>query len=130
MQSSELVANLFVECEPSRLDYHGLCKYVCVYCPLMRICSLISSFSSPTALWRNVFLLVLTALTKVFFTAWTFGMMVGGSIGLSSTIHRNAAGPCWNFLTHDCDWSLPREGYRTDHVSPRDRYNGCSLTRS
>lgn len=35
--------------------------------------------SSPTALWRNIFLLTLTALTKVFFTAWTFGMMVGDS---------------------------------------------------
>jgi hypothetical protein len=33
--------------------------------------------SSPTALWRNIFLLTLTALTKVFFTAWSFGMMVG-----------------------------------------------------
>ena len=34
-------------------------------------------FSSPTAKWRNIFLLILTALTKVFFTAWSFGMMVG-----------------------------------------------------
>ena len=79
MQSSELVANLFVECEPSRPDYHGLCKYVYAYYPLMRTRPLISSFSSPTALWRNIFLLILTALTKVFFTAWTFGMMVGDS---------------------------------------------------
>lgn len=83
MQSSELVANLFVECEPSRPDYHGLCKCVCAYCPLMRICSPISSFSSPTALWRNIFLLILTALTKVFFTAWTFGMMVGDPYRIS-----------------------------------------------
>lgn len=31
---------------------------------------------SPTAIWANVFLLVLTATIKVAFTAWTFGMMV------------------------------------------------------
>lgn len=62
VQSSELVANLFVECEPSRPDYHGLCN--------------------PTALWRNVFLLTLTALTKVFFTAWSFGMMIPAGIFL------------------------------------------------
>lgn len=28
MQSSELVTNLFQECDPSKGDYHGLCKYV------------------------------------------------------------------------------------------------------
>ena len=39
--------------------------------------SVAHSFSSPTALWRNIFLLVLTALIKVFFTAWSFGMMAG-----------------------------------------------------
>lgn len=55
-QSSELVANLFLECDPNRGDFHGLCN--------------------PTALWRNVFLLILTALVKVLLTAWTFGMMV------------------------------------------------------
>ena len=32
--------------------------------------------ASPTALGANVFLLVLTALVKIAFTAWTFGMMV------------------------------------------------------
>lgn len=64
-----------MECEPSRPDFHGLCKYVFVF-STHEIFSPIS-FSSPTALWRNIFLLILTALTKVFFTAWTFGMMVG-----------------------------------------------------
>lgn len=33
---------------------------------------------SPTAIWANVFLLALSALVKVGFTAWTFGMMVSG----------------------------------------------------
>ena len=27
VQTSELVANLFQECDPSKGDYHGLCKY-------------------------------------------------------------------------------------------------------
>jgi hypothetical protein len=31
---------------------------------------------SPTAMWENVFLLILTAAIKVLLTAWTFGMMV------------------------------------------------------
>lgn len=31
---------------------------------------------SPTAMWENVFLLVLTAIVKLGLTAWTFGMMV------------------------------------------------------
>ncbi|KAI0773298.1 chloride channel [Trametes elegans] len=62
VQSSELVANLFQECDPSRGDYHGLCN--------------------PTAIWANVFLLVLAALTKIGFTAWTFGMMVPAGIFL------------------------------------------------
>lgn len=33
-------------------------------------------FLSPTALWENVFLLILTAIIKFGLTAWTFGMMV------------------------------------------------------
>ncbi|TBU47598.1 chloride channel [Dichomitus squalens] len=62
VQSSELVANLFQECDPTKPDYHGLCN--------------------PTAIWANVFLLVLTALVKIAFTAWTFGMMVPAGIFL------------------------------------------------
>ncbi|KAM5536604.1 hypothetical protein V8D89_009699 [Ganoderma adspersum] len=62
VQSSELVANLFQECDPTKSDYHGLCN--------------------PTAIGANVFLLVLTALVKIAFTAWTFGMMVPAGIFL------------------------------------------------
>ncbi|KAI0794494.1 chloride channel [Fomes fomentarius] len=58
----ELVANLFQECDPAKPDYHGLCN--------------------PTALGANVFLLILTALVKVGFTAWTFGMMIPAGIFL------------------------------------------------
>ena len=35
---------------------------------------------SPTALAANVFLLLLTAMVKIGFTAWTFGMMVNADI--------------------------------------------------
>ncbi|KAH9832582.1 Cl-channel protein [Rhodofomes roseus] len=62
VQSSELVANLFMECDPIRGDWHGLCN--------------------ATAIWANVFLLILTAGTKLVFTAWTFGMMIPAGIFL------------------------------------------------
>ncbi|KAI0316004.1 chloride channel [Amylostereum chailletii] len=62
VQTSELVANLFQECDPSKPDFHGLCN--------------------PSAMWENVFLLVLTSLVKIGFTAWTFGMMVPAGIFL------------------------------------------------
>ncbi|CCM00247.1 uncharacterized protein FIBRA_02276 [Fibroporia radiculosa] len=61
-QTSELVVNLFQECDPSKGDFHGLCN--------------------PTAIWANVFLLVLTAVTKIALTAWTFGMMIPAGIFL------------------------------------------------
>ncbi|KAF8967680.1 Cl-channel protein [Flammula alnicola] len=62
VQTSELVANLFQECDPTKGDYHGLCN--------------------PTATLENVFLLCLTALLKVVLTAWTFGMMIPAGIFL------------------------------------------------
>lgn len=60
VQTSELVAALFQECDPTKPDYHGLCN--------------------PNATKQNVFLLVLTAFLKIFLTAWTFGMMVPAGI--------------------------------------------------
>ncbi|KAI0923449.1 hypothetical protein AcW1_006407 [Taiwanofungus camphoratus] len=62
VQSEELVANLFQDCDPSRGDYHGLCN--------------------PSAIWANVFLLILTAMIKIILTAWTFGMMIPAGIFL------------------------------------------------
>ncbi|KAI3600363.1 voltage-gated chloride [Moniliophthora roreri] len=62
VQSSELVANLFQECDSSRRDYHGLCN--------------------PTAIRENVFLLLITVALKLAFTAWTFGMMIPAGIFL------------------------------------------------
>ncbi|KAK7056282.1 chloride channel [Paramarasmius palmivorus] len=62
VQSSELVANLFQNCDPSKGDYHGLCN--------------------PSAMRENVFLLIVTAILKLAFTAWTFGMMIPAGIFL------------------------------------------------
>ncbi|KAF9480503.1 Cl-channel protein [Pholiota conissans] len=62
VQTSELVANLFQECDPTKGDYHGLCN--------------------PTATLENVFLLCLTAILKIVLTSWTFGMMVPAGIFL------------------------------------------------
>lgn len=60
--TSELVANLFQDCDPNKADYHGLCN--------------------PTAIKQNIFLLILTACIKIPLTAWTFGMMVPAGIFL------------------------------------------------
>lgn len=62
VQSSELVANLFQECDASRGDYHGLCN--------------------PNALVENIFLLILTATIKIGLTAYSFGMMIPAGIFL------------------------------------------------
>ncbi|KAF9054444.1 Cl-channel protein [Panaeolus papilionaceus] len=62
VQTSELVANLFQECDPTKPDYHGLCN--------------------PTATTQNIFLLLLTAILKVILTAWTFGIAVPAGIFL------------------------------------------------
>lgn len=71
VQTSELVANLFQECDATKGDFHGLCN--------------------PTATWHNVFLLILTAGVKVLLTAWTFGMMVPAGIFLPTI----AIGACF-----------------------------------
>lgn len=62
VQTSELVANLFQECDPTKGDYHGLCN--------------------PTATRQNIFLLILTALMKMALTSWTFGMSIPAGIFL------------------------------------------------
>lgn len=74
VQASELVANLFQECDSTKIDYHGLCKYAMII--LVPISSLRHTPPSPNAMWENVFLLLLTAAIKILLTAWTFGMMV------------------------------------------------------
>ncbi|KAI0091504.1 chloride channel [Irpex rosettiformis] len=79
VQSSELVANLFQECDSSRGDYHGLCN--------------------PTAIWRNIFLLVLSAFIKVLLTAWTFGMMIPAGIFLPTITIGACLGRAMGLLT-------------------------------
>ncbi|KAI0372598.1 hypothetical protein BV20DRAFT_33678 [Pilatotrama ljubarskyi] len=81
VQSSELVANLFQECDPTKGDYHGLCKYVDTpHTANGRTDD--PHLCSPSAIWANVFLLILTAMVKIGFTAWTFGMMIPAGIFL------------------------------------------------
>ncbi|KAF8637590.1 hypothetical protein AX17_002659 [Amanita inopinata Kibby_2008] len=87
VQTSELVANLFQECEPTKGDYHGLCN--------------------PTAMWENVFLLVLTACIKFLLTAWTFGMMVPAGIFLPTIAIGACLGRAVGLLTQGLYRSRP-----------------------
>ncbi|KAF8075038.1 Cl-channel protein [Lyophyllum atratum] len=89
--ASELVANLFQECDTSRPDYHGLCN--------------------PTAMWENIFLLILTAIIKIGLTAWTFdtswyllptiaiGACLGRAVGLLTQGLYRAYPTAWIFLS-------------------------------
>ncbi|EUC55682.1 ClC chloride channel family protein, partial [Rhizoctonia solani AG-3 Rhs1AP] len=61
-QSSNLVGNLFAECDPTKPDYHGLCNAL--------------------SMWQNIFNLMLTSGFKLGLTAWTFGMKVPAGIFL------------------------------------------------
>ncbi|KAH9975687.1 Cl-channel protein [Lactifluus volemus] len=86
--SSELVANLFQECDPQRIDFHGLCN--------------------PSAMWENVFLLVLTGVVKVGFTAWTFGMMVPAGIFLPTIAIGAALGRAVGLLIQGLYHAYPK----------------------
>lgn len=72
VQSSELVSNLFQECDPSK-DFHGLCKWVRFVDPLINYPE---SGSSPNKTFTNILLLLITAALKMVLTAWTFGIQV------------------------------------------------------
>ncbi|KAI9510532.1 Cl-channel protein [Russula earlei] len=86
--SSDLVANLFQECDPQRIDFHGLCN--------------------PTAMWENVFLLVLTGLVKIGFTAWSFGMMIPAGIFLPTIAIGAALGRAVGLLTQGLYRAYPK----------------------
>ncbi|KAL4245856.1 Chloride channel [Abortiporus biennis] len=88
VQSSELVANLFQECDPARGDYHGLCN--------------------PTAVWENIFLLILTALVKIIFTSWTFGMMIPAGIFLPTIAIGACLGRAVGLLTEGLQRTYPK----------------------
>ncbi|KAG6850793.1 hypothetical protein H0H93_008831 [Arthromyces matolae] len=85
--ASELVANLFQECDASKPDYHGLCN--------------------PTAMWENVFLLVLTAMIKIVLTAWAFGMMIPAGIFLPTIAIGACLGRAVGLLTQELYRSYP-----------------------
>ncbi|KAJ7493396.1 Cl-channel protein [Mycena galericulata] len=87
VQASELVANLFQECDPTKIDYHGLCN--------------------PTAMWENVFLLVLTAALKIMLTAWTFGMMIPAGIFLPTIAIGACLGRAMGMLTQGLQRAYP-----------------------
>ncbi|KAJ7272542.1 Cl-channel protein [Mycena haematopus] len=87
VQASELVANLFQECDSTKIDYHGLCN--------------------PTAMWENVFLLVLTAAIKVLLTAWTFGMMIPAGIFLPTIAIGACLGRAVGLLTQGLHRAYP-----------------------
>ncbi|TCD69139.1 hypothetical protein EIP91_008615 [Steccherinum ochraceum] len=77
--SSDLVANLFMECDTSKGDYHGLCN--------------------PTAAWENIFLLTITAGIKLLLTAWTFGMQIPAGIFLPTIAIGACLGRAMGLLT-------------------------------
>lgn len=79
VQTSELVANLFQECDPTKGDYHGLCKSDDLFLHHVRLSY---QKNSPTATRQNIFLLILTALMKMALTSWTFGMSIPAGIFL------------------------------------------------
>ncbi|KAJ6624915.1 Cl-channel protein [Mycena sp. CBHHK59/15] len=86
-QASELVANLFQECDPTKIDYHGLCN--------------------PNAMWENVFLLILTAAIKVLLTAYTFGMMIPAGIFLPTIAIGACLGRAVGLLTQGLQRAYP-----------------------
>ncbi|KAJ7460664.1 Cl-channel protein [Mycena latifolia] len=87
VQASELVANLFQECDPTKIDYHGLCN--------------------PSAMWENVFLLILTAALKVLLTSWTFGMMIPAGIFLPTIAIGACIGRAVGLLTQGLQRAYP-----------------------
>ncbi|KAF8196803.1 chloride channel [Mycena galopus ATCC 62051] len=87
VQASELVANLFQECDSTKIDYHGLCN--------------------PTAMWENVFLLILTAALKILLTAWTFGMMIPAGIFLPTIAIGACLGRAVGLLTQGLHRAYP-----------------------
>ncbi|KAJ7777446.1 Cl-channel protein [Mycena metata] len=87
VQASELVANLFQECDATKIDYHGLCN--------------------PSAMWENVFLLVLTAAIKLLLTTWTFGMMIPAGIFLPTIAIGACLGRAVGLLTQGLHRAYP-----------------------
>ncbi|KAJ7576923.1 Cl-channel protein [Mycena floridula] len=88
VQTSQLVTNLFQECDPVKGDFHGLCN--------------------PTALWENVFLLLLTAAMKFALTSWTFGMMIPAGIFLPTIAMGACLGRAVGLMTQELQRAYPK----------------------
>jgi len=88
VQTSELVANLFQECDPIKGDYHGLCN--------------------PNAMWENAFLLIVTAAAKMALTAWTFGMTIPAGIFLPTIAIGASLGRAVGLLTQGLQRAHPK----------------------
>ena len=94
VQSSELVVNLFQECDPSK-DFHGLCEWACFIDPL-RDCT--ESGFSQNRTFANIFLLLMTAALKMVLTAWTFGIQVRHQMVVFGLhLPFSNSGTCWYF---------------------------------
>ncbi|KAK2463643.1 hypothetical protein APHAL10511_004394 [Amanita phalloides] len=103
VQTSELVANLFQECDPTKGDYHGLCN--------------------PSAMGENVFLLILTACIKFVLTAWTFGMMIPAGIFLPTIAIGACLGRAVGLLTQGLYRTFPKAWVFLS--CPPDRSDKC-----
>lgn len=92
----------------------------------LRLVPMAISLYSPTAIWRNIFLLILTACTKVAFTAWTFGMMVR-SFDSHAAFFRSDAYPdtCGYILANGCDRNVLRTCRRPLDVCHRFLFSQC-----
>jgi chloride channel 3/4/5 len=94
VQSSELVVNLFQECDPSK-DFHGLCKWA-RFIDLLRTCPEFGFSQNKT--FTNIFLLLITAALKMVLTAWTFGIQVWPQmVGFEMHSPFSNLGTCWYF---------------------------------
>jgi len=96
VQSSVLVTDLFLECDPAT-NFYGLCEYVSIHASALR-CSIIHS---PNSTFRNVVLLLITAGIKLLLTAWTFGIQVPAGIFLPSITIGAALGRAVGLIMYD-----------------------------
>lgn len=111
--TSELVANLFQDCDPNKADYHGLCKYVGT---TLFVSGIVLISASPTAIEANIFLLILTAFIKIPLTAWTFGMMVNYLSWPLFLVAQTRTGPSWYLPADHWDWGMRGPSVWLDHV--------------
>lgn len=74
------------------------------------------TYPSPNAVWENIFLLSLAAITKLVLTSWTFGMKVRSSWLIYFFVN-TVKGTCGDLSPDHRDWSLLRTCSWTPSVS-------------